>query len=84
MRSLNNWQRKYFMQILNNFKTGKNRFYHFISGSGGVGKTRLISTLTQSLIRFFNKCVNEDLSKITVILSAFTGKASKLIGGNIS
>lgn len=55
-------------------------FYIFFSGSGGVGKTHLINTVYQGLIRALRTSgPNPDLP--TVLLTASTGKAAENISG---
>lgn len=55
-------------------------FYIFLSGGGGVGKTHLIKTVYQGLIRALRTPgQNPDLP--TVLLTASTGKAAAYISG---
>lgn len=78
--SLNNKQRDYLMHILNCFKLNEEPLYHFISGSAGVGKSRLIKAVYQSLIREFRKEPG-DAGFPEVLIVACTGKAAHNVGG---
>lgn len=80
--SLNVKQRDYLMHVLNCFKLKELPVYHFISGGAGVGKSRLIKAVYQSLTRFFRSVpgpVDEESPEILIV--AFTGKAAHNVGG---
>jgi hypothetical protein len=80
VNSLNEKQQDYLMHVLSCFKLGELPFYHFISGEAGVGKSRLIKAIYQTLIRYFRR--NEGTAEKTEIaLVAYTGKAAHNIGG---
>jgi len=53
MRSLNHKQRKFVLHVLHCFKTGK-KFYHFLTGGAGVGKSQVITAIVQSILRYCN------------------------------
>ena len=78
--SLNEKQRDYLMHVLHCFKTGKNPVYHFISGGAGVGKSRLIKAVYQSLVRYFRKDAGP-AGNPEILLVAPTGKAAYNING---
>lgn len=78
--SLNEKQKEYLMHIYNAIKTSKEAQYHFVSGGAGVGKSRLIKAIFQTLIRFYNKDEGP-AGKVQVALIAPTGKAAHGIGG---
>lgn len=48
--------------------------YAFLTGGAGVGKTVLVKSLFQSLIRYFNKEPNSNPDNSKVLLAAPTGK----------
>ncbi|XP_075170221.1 uncharacterized protein LOC142242518 [Haematobia irritans] len=81
VRTLNPKQRAYLHHILYNV-VEKVTFYEYIGGGAGVGKSRLIKTIYQSITHRFNSIpgVNPDLPK--VLLTAPTGKAAFGIGGS--
>ena len=56
MMSLNRIQHKYIANFLNMLKTGE-KFYHFISGGAGTGKSHLIKAIFQTCTRFY--CQND-------------------------
>lgn len=80
--SLNIKQRDYLMHVISLFEQGELPFYHFISGGAGVGKSRLISAIYQSVLRIIRRepgPVDDDMPEILV--AAPTGKAAHNIGG---
>jgi hypothetical protein len=80
VNSLNEKQQDYLMHVLSCFKLGEIPFYHFISGEAGVGKSRLIKAIYQTLIRYFRR--NEgSAEKTEIALVAYTGKAAHNIEG---
>lgn len=78
--SLNKKQQDYLMHVINEVKRGSDAFYHFISGGAGVGKSRLIKAIYQSIIRI-NRQTPGPIETNEVILIAPTGKAAHNIGG---
>lgn len=79
---LNEDQRDYINSVAHEFKTGTNKpMYHLVTGGAGVGKSLLISVLYQTLIRVFNRDINADPDKPTVLLCAPTGLAAFNIKG---
>jgi ATP-dependent exoDNAse (exonuclease V) alpha subunit len=81
LRNLNNQQRKYFMNLIENYKTKKFPIYHLIIGAAGTVKTHLIKAIYQYFFRLFNRKVQSKGDTIKVILCAPTGKAAYNIGG---
>jgi exonuclease III len=67
---------------LNQVKTCENPFYIFLSGGAGVGKTVVVRTIYQALIRWYNSKPGSNPDDTKVLLSAPTGKAAYLIKGN--
>jgi exonuclease III len=57
------------------------QFFHFVTGGAGVGKSKLIEAIYQSLVREFDKDRDRDMSTPSVLLCAPTGKAAFLIKG---
>ncbi|KAK3109198.1 hypothetical protein FSP39_025266 [Pinctada imbricata] len=55
-------------------------FYIFLSGGGGVGKTHLVNTIYEGLVRALRK-PGQDPDKPTVLMTASTGKAASNING---
>ncbi|XP_037820089.1 uncharacterized protein LOC119609402 [Lucilia sericata] len=80
VRSLNNKQKIYLTHLLHNIKLGQ-PFYEFVGGGAGVGKSRLISALYQSVNYRQNYIPGNDPNTIKVLLCAPTGKAAFGIGG---
>lgn len=78
---LNEKQLDYLMHVLNAFRNKRDRlpFYHFISGSAGVGKTFLINSIDQTIRRECEK--QRGPQEITTLLLAPTGKAAHNING---
>lgn len=79
--SLNEKQRDYLMHIINQFKSNSLPVYHFISGGAGVGKSKLIQAVYQSLLRVFRSTTGpvEDCPEVLIV--AYTGKAAHNVGG---
>lgn len=78
---LNVGQRDYLMHVINCFKEKENLpFYHFISGGAGVGKSKLIEAIYQSIMRLC-RSENPSVENVEVLLVAYTGKAACNIGG---
>ena len=81
LSSLNETQSKYLMHFVHAFKSGDLPIYEFLSGGAGVGKSRLIKVIYQSLIRYFGKLPGGNPDDLVVLLCAPTGKAAFNIGG---
>ncbi|KAI8116853.1 ATP-dependent DNA helicase PIF1 [Lucilia cuprina] len=80
VRSLNNKQKLYLSHLLHNIKLG-HPFYEFVASGAGVGKSRLISAIYQSVNYRQNYLPGNDPNVIKVLLCAPTGKAAFGIGG---
>ncbi|CAF1564037.1 unnamed protein product, partial [Rotaria sp. Silwood1] len=81
MRSLNNNQRRYTLNVMNLIKNGDKQFFHFINGGAGVGKSTLIKAVYQSILRFYNSLPGSNPETIHTAICAPTGKAAALIDG---
>lgn len=81
MKELNCKQKELVMHILNCHKLGKVPFKIFLSGSAGVGKSKVINTLYQVITNYYDNLPGGDLDKIIVLLCAPSGKAAFLING---
>ncbi|XP_017471887.1 PREDICTED: ATP-dependent DNA helicase pfh1-like [Rhagoletis zephyria] len=66
--------------MLHKIKTNQ-PFYEFVGGGAGVGKSRLISAMYQTLNHRLNSVPGSNPSSLKVLLSAPTGKAAFGIGG---
>ena len=81
MRSLNNNQRKYTLNVMNLIEDGDKQFFHFINGGEGVGKNTLIKAVYQSILRFYNSLPGSNPETIRTAICAPTGKAAALNDG---
>ncbi|CAM4949171.1 unnamed protein product [Rotaria socialis] len=81
IRSLNNNQRKYTLNVMNLIKDSDKQFFHFINGGAGVGKSTLIKAVYQSVLRFYNSLPGSNPETIRTAICAPTGKAAALIDG---
>ncbi|CAH0563184.1 unnamed protein product [Brassicogethes aeneus] len=77
---LNNKQHEYLNHVLDNV-ISKKKFYEVVVGGAGVGKSRLIKAIYQSLLRHFNSIPGNNPETIKIMLTAPTGKASFAIRG---
>lgn len=81
LEDLNDGQRAFVMHIYKCFITETNpEMKIFLSGSAGVGKSRVIHTLYQLLTHHFDKQSTRE-NTIKVLLTAFAGMAAFLING---
>ncbi|CAG9818747.1 unnamed protein product [Phaedon cochleariae] len=78
--TLNSKQYEYLNHVLDNIINGK-VIYNLVCGGAGVGKSRLITAIQQSVIRYYNSIPGNDPETIKVLLTAPTGKAACGIGG---
>ncbi|KAG5679958.1 hypothetical protein PVAND_009493 [Polypedilum vanderplanki] len=79
--SLNTLQRDFLMHLINDFKSGSNLpVYYFLSGGAGVGKSRLINAIYQSIVRLY-RSEPGPVDSNEVLLVAYTGMAAHNIGG---
>ncbi|EDS27530.1 conserved hypothetical protein [Culex quinquefasciatus] len=83
---LNNRQKEIVMHVYKSFRCNETPLRIFISGSAGVGKSMVIKALYQLITYHLEYEVetkaHQDLESVKVLLSAFSGKAAFLIGGN--
>jgi len=82
VRSLNQKQREFFDHVLKKVKTTDDQFFFFLTGGAGVGKSKVTKTLHQALLRHFNTAAGDNPEQVNLLLTAPTGKAAYLIGGN--
>ena len=81
MNELNIDQRDIVLHVLHCFKVDKLPIRIFLSGSAGVGKSKVINTIYQLLSIYFNEIPGEKIDKPKIILCVPSGKAAFLIGG---
>jgi len=74
-------QKTFLTHVLHNARRNAS-FYEFVGGGAGVGKSRLISTLFQSLSKEYNGRAGCDPTSVKILLCAPTGKAAFGIGGS--
>ena len=55
--------------------------YNFLSGGAGVGKSVLLKTLYQALVKFYSHEVGQNPDDMKVMICAPTGKAAHHVGG---
>ncbi len=82
MTMLNEKQRKYLINLINIFKGNKDPFYDFITGGAGVGKSKLIDAIYQTMIREFTKPAGSKMDAIRVLVTGPTGKAAFNVKGS--
>ena len=63
VQMLNKRQREFFYHALHLIKTSEKPFYAFLSGGGGVGKSRLIKSIYQAALKYYNS--REDFAVFT-------------------
>jgi hypothetical protein len=87
MIGLNRLQHTFLMNILHKIKIGE-KFYEFVTGGAGTGKSRLISAIEQCIDRYLDHIIPKEKQfdkngdkKIRVLLCAYTGKAAFNIKG---
>jgi len=82
MESLNEKQRKYLLHVLYCVKNDIDLpFYNMILGSAGVGKSRLIHAIYQTLLRFYFEEKDYDPESIYILKVCFTARAALNIFG---
>lgn len=77
--SMNIKQGDYLMHLID-CVNNKEIVHHFISGGAGVGKSRLIKAIVQTLLRIFGRDAGE-AGLPEIIVCAHTGKAAHNVGG---
>ncbi|KAG5672958.1 hypothetical protein PVAND_003045 [Polypedilum vanderplanki] len=79
--SLNTLQRDFLMHIISEFKQpSRLPVYYFVSGGAGVGKSRLINAIYQSIMRIY-RSEPGPVDSNEILLVAYTGMAAHNIGG---
>ncbi|CAF4587949.1 unnamed protein product [Rotaria sp. Silwood2] len=81
MRSLNDNQRKYTLNIMSLIKNSDKQFFHFINGGAGVDKSTLIKAVYQSILRFYDSLPGYNPQTIRAAICAPTGKATASLDG---
>lgn len=80
VNSLNERQQDHLMHVLSAFRNSELPFYHFISGEAGVGKSRLIKAIYQTVMRHYSRDEGP-IEGSQVLITAFTGKAAHNVNG---
>lgn len=80
MGSLNQKQYDYIIHVVNEVKLNATPFYHFIGGEAGVGKSKLITALYQTLTRHY-RLDPGPVEAPNILICAYTGKAAHGVGG---
>ena len=84
MKMLNTLQRRYLLNLLNKFRYTTEPIYDFISGGAGVGKSKLIDAIYQTLMREFTKPADSKVDAIRVLVTGPTGRAAFNVRGTTS
>ena len=82
VQTLNKKPKEFFAHALHLIKTSDKPFYCFLSGGGGVGKSRLTKSICQAALKYYNSHQGEDFHQVNILLLAPTGKDAFLIKGN--
>ena len=82
MIMLNTLQRRYLLNVLNKFKKNQLPIFDFISGGAGVGKSKLIDAIYQTLMREFTKPAGSKLDVIRILVTGPTGRAAFNVRGS--
>ena len=72
----------FFYHILHKVKSNSLPFYTFLSGGAGCGKSVVIRSINQALVKYYNHNHDEGPDTVKVLLCAPTGKAAHNIGGS--
>ncbi len=81
VNSLNEKQRIFYNHVMKCFATDQLPVHLFLTGGAGVGKSVTIETIYQGLLRMLCSIEGEDPDCIRIMLTAYTGKAARHIGG---
>ena len=81
VQKLNKEQKEFFYHVLHLIQTSESAFYCFLSGGGGVGKSRLSKSFYQAALKYYNTRAGHDFHQIKVLMLAPTGKAAFNIKG---
>ena len=74
MRSPNNNQRRYILNVMNLIKSGDKHFFHFIDVGVGVDKSTLIKAAYQLILRFYSSLPESNPETIRAAICAPTAK----------
>ena len=74
-----NQKQKVILQHCITYLFQQEKFYIFLTGGAGTGKSRVINTLYQVLLKIFNP--REIAERLPVLISAYTGKAAYNVKG---
>ncbi|XP_035700553.1 uncharacterized protein LOC118433080 [Folsomia candida] len=81
LRTLNECQRKYLLNLLHSLKARSGQNFHIIHGQAGVGKSRLIHAIVQCILRILEEEPGFSGEAIPVLVAAATGKAAFNVSG---
>jgi hypothetical protein len=76
MRSLNEKQQRFVLNVLHLMKTSNQGFHQFLSGGAGVGKSHAITAIVQSCLRHFAQIPSHNPEQLCILVAAPTGKAA--------
>jgi hypothetical protein len=80
--SLNPKQRAFFDHVLHCVQQKDSAFKAFLSGGAGVGKSLVVTAITQAMMRHYESGTAETTDgAVVILLAAFTGKAAFNING---
>ena len=74
-----NHKQRVILQHCITYLFNQDKFYIFLAGGAGTGKSRVINTLYQVLLKIFNP--REIAERLPVLISAYTGKAAFNVRG---
>ena len=76
-----NHKQRVILQHCITYLFNQDKFYVFLAGGAGTGKSRVISTLYQVLLKIYNP--REIAERLPVLISAYTGKAAFNVRGSL-
>lgn len=82
VRALNREQREVFDYIVSCVRLREKQHCIFLTGGAGVGKSFLVRTLYQALLKYYSQIPGTDFTERQILLLAPTGKAAYNIKGN--
>ena len=82
VQSLNKSQFEFFSHVLHTVKLNNEKLRVFLSGGAGVGKSVVVRTLYQALMRWYCKTPGMNPENIYILICAPTGKAAHNVNGN--
>lgn len=82
IRTLNDKQRRYLLNLMHIIKTKPDeQYFHFITGGAGVGKSTLITAISQCTNRYWIHQIHNSSETIKLVMTAPTGKAASKVKG---